>query len=354
MRLLALLVTLLIVLTACGDAQPPKAGPDSTAPKAGQEAFPAASHRVPDGFHQELCPDLRSKSSGLAIRLAVPDDYQVEVYKYRNSCRFVAELDRDFSVSMNSHESLRHYEEKWVDPDVGYEGDTGTGDIAYDADAEVYGDRRGELLTWGSNNDGLPLDNRLMQADGVRLAWHTPRGKSRRWAEELATVTASIGVVESQRGHLHRRRCHRDVHGPASADRRHRQLRRLLPPVPEGAGVAAPVRRDRPGPAPIGGGARRRASRAAQRRIGGARAGRGLLEQAAGGPADLGRGATAPHLGRSGGHLATGHDRPRRPARDVGRDAGPVAARRGCLRRLRRVGPAQSCTAFAIVTHMVR
>jgi hypothetical protein len=199
MRLPALLVTLLIALTACGDAQPPKGGPDSTAPKAGQEAFPAASHQVPDGFHEELCPDLRSKSSGLAIRLAVPDDYQVEVYKYRNSCRFVAELDRDFSVSMNSHESLRHYKEKWVDSNAGYEGDTGTGDIAYDAEAEVYGDRRGELLSWGSNNDGLPLDNRLMQADGVRLAWHTPRGKSRRWAEELVTVTASIGVVESQR-----------------------------------------------------------------------------------------------------------------------------------------------------------
>ena len=138
-------------------------------------------------------------SSGLAIRLVVPDDYRLETYKYRAGCRFDAALDRDFSVSMDSHESLRHYKEKWVDPDVGYEGDTGTGDIAYDADAEVYGGRRGELLTWGSNNDGLPLDNRLMQADGVRLGWYTPKGRAGRWAEELAVVTASIGVVETQR-----------------------------------------------------------------------------------------------------------------------------------------------------------
>ena len=29
----------------------------------------------------------------------------------------------------------------------------------------MFGERRGELLTWGSNNDGLPLDNRPTQAE---------------------------------------------------------------------------------------------------------------------------------------------------------------------------------------------
>ena len=199
MSLRPILVTLLMVLAACGNAHQPRGEPDTTAPPDGQRAFPAAEARVPEGYREELCPDLRATSSGLAIRLVVPDDYRVETYKYRAGCSFDAALDRDFSVSMDSHESLRHYKEKWVDPDVGYEGDTGTGDIAYDAEAEVYGGRRGELLTWGSNNDGLPLDNRLMQADGVRLGWHTPRGRSGRWAEELAVVAASIGVVETRR-----------------------------------------------------------------------------------------------------------------------------------------------------------
>lgn len=194
------LAPLLLVLGACGDdTAPPAGGPDSTAPPQGQQAFPAAQTRVPDGYTEDLCPDLRAEGSGLAIRVAVPDDYREEVTKDGHGCRFVADLDREFSVSMNSRETLRHYKEKGVDPDDGYEGDDGTGDITYDDDAAVYGKRRGELLTWGSNNDGLPLDNRLMQADGVRLGWYTPEGKSARWAKELAVVAASVAVVKTQR-----------------------------------------------------------------------------------------------------------------------------------------------------------
>ena len=302
---------------------------------------------MPDGYREELCPDLRATSSGLAIRLVVPDDYRLETYKYRAGCRFDAALDRDFSVSMDSHESLRHYKEKWVDPDVGYEGDTGTGDIAYDADAAVYGGRRGELLTWGSNNDGLPLDNRLMQADGVRLGWYTPKGRSGRWAEELAVVTASIGVVETQRD-----TCTADgatatytVPRPQTDDidnygdycylylRPRESLLRYaqVDPVPRRSveELAAALRR------------------AAQRRLGDARARCGRPRREAGRPARLGRGAAAPDLGRAGGHLAPGHDRPRRPPRDVGRDAGRVAPGTRRLHRLRQVRPARSCPALA-------
>ena len=194
-----MLAILLALATACGDEQSPGRGPDTRAPSSGQVTFPAAEEKVPDGYREEFCTDLRSKSSGLAIRLVVPEDYSIRTEKSGDSCFFAADLDRDFAVSMNSRTTVRSYQEKSISPADGYEGDEGTGDIAYDPDAAVFGERRGELLTWGSNNDGLPLDNRLMQADGVSLAWHTPKGKADRWAKELAVVTASIAVVESGR-----------------------------------------------------------------------------------------------------------------------------------------------------------
>ena len=195
---LLLFLALLALLAACGGAEPTDREPDSTAPSRVQTTFPAAETRVPDGYREELCPDLRAESSGLAIRLVVPDSYRSWSTKTGAACYFSGDLDRDFTISMDSHKSVRSYKEKSVDPNDGYEGDGGTGDIEYNADAPVFGERHGELLTFGSNNDGLPLDNRLMQADGVRLSWHTPKGKSEPWADELAAVTASIAVIESE------------------------------------------------------------------------------------------------------------------------------------------------------------
>lgn len=174
MRLPAFLVTLLIVLTACGDAHQPGREPDSTAPESGQETFPAADERVPAGYREELCPDLRVRSTGLAVRIVVPDDYRLEVSKYRNDCRFAAAIGRGFSVALDSRQAVRRYQETWVDPHVGYEGDTDTGDIAYAPDVAVYGDRRGELLTWGSNNDGLAARTpgcRRLHGVGAAQSW---------------------------------------------------------------------------------------------------------------------------------------------------------------------------------------
>jgi hypothetical protein len=194
-----LLAPLVAVLASCGDAVPTDRGPDSTVPSRGQTTFPAAEKRVPDGYVEELCPDLRRESSGLAIRLVVPEDYRLRAEKHHAGCYFSADLDRDFGVSMNTHQTVKTFQEKSVSPNDGYEGDDGVGDIVYHPDRAVYGERRGEVLTWGSNNDGLPLDNRVLQADGVRLSWHTPQGQAARWADELAAITASIAVVETRR-----------------------------------------------------------------------------------------------------------------------------------------------------------
>jgi hypothetical protein len=153
---------------------------------------------VPEGFSEELCPDLSRDRSGLALRIVVPDDY-VRGEKGGPGCYFQADLDRDLSVSMGSTGTLLRLKEKEIDPNAGYEGDDGVGDIEYVDDVPVLGRHRGELLTWGSNNDGLPLDNRLVQAAGVRLAWHTPQGKSARYADDLEVVTDSIAVVRTRR-----------------------------------------------------------------------------------------------------------------------------------------------------------
>ena len=191
---LALLLVVLAGLAGCGSTTPP-GGPASTAPGDGQETFAAADARVPEGYQEELCPDLRRTSSGLAIRVVVPVGYAARTEKSGAGCYFQAALDRDFSVSMDNRQTLRRYQERDVDPFSGDGGDDGTSDVYYEPDNPVYGERRGERLTWRSSNDGLPLDNLALQADGVRLFWHTPQGRSDRWAEQLAVVTASIAVV---------------------------------------------------------------------------------------------------------------------------------------------------------------
>jgi hypothetical protein len=184
-------------LAGCGDGTPAD-GPASTAPGGRQEVFAAADSRVPKGYREELCPDLRGASSGLALRLVVPADYAARTEKSGKGCFFQADLDRDFAVSMGSRHTLRRFQERNVDPFSGDDGDDGTSDVAYEPDVAVYGERRGERLTWPSSNDGLPLDNLALQADGVRLSWHTPRGRSDRWADQLAGVTASLAVVETE------------------------------------------------------------------------------------------------------------------------------------------------------------
>lgn len=184
-----------LLVTACGAET--DEGPRTTVGPDGQMTWDPADAAVPTGYHEELCPDLRQRGSGLALRLVVPDGYDAESGRSGAGCSFVADLDRDFSVSLGSEQSLRTFKEKSVDPDDGGEGDDGTSNIEYSPDQQVFGDRRGEVVTWDSNNDGLPLDNQIVQADGVRLAWYTPQGKAEKWAEELDTVMSSVSVVES-------------------------------------------------------------------------------------------------------------------------------------------------------------
>jgi hypothetical protein len=195
-----LVAGLLATVAGCTDDEdkPGLRRPDP-APSFHQTPFPPARGRVLSGFHQELCPDLRVDSTGLAIRLLVPDSYGEWTWKRGNACFFQAGLARDFTISLDAQGTVQRYKERLVDPVEGEEGDAGTERIEYQDDVAVYGGRRGELLTWWSYNDGLPLDSTLMQADGVRLAWHTAEGRSGQWADELATMTNSIAVVRTRR-----------------------------------------------------------------------------------------------------------------------------------------------------------
>src|SRR5690349_2575233 len=85
----ALLLLALTALTGCGDEVRPSR-PASTAPAGGQATFAAADPRVPDGYQEELCPDLRGDSSGLALRLVVPADYAGRTEKSGPGCYFQA------------------------------------------------------------------------------------------------------------------------------------------------------------------------------------------------------------------------------------------------------------------------
>lgn len=191
----AILVAALLV--SCGEDGPPEpTGPDD------REIWPPSTAEVPDGFHEELCPDLRDDGRSLSLRLVVPDEFE-EAGHDDGGCYFAADLDRSFSVSLGVEQSLETYKETAVDPDDGGEGDDGVSEIEYDADAAVFGDRRGELLTYDANNDGLPLDNRLVQADGVRLSWDTTRDEFEQTADQYDAVADSLAVIRSDEATCH-------------------------------------------------------------------------------------------------------------------------------------------------------
>ena len=195
----------LLPLTACdggdgGDGDrdvdgrtPPGAAPEPLAP------FEPARTRVPKGFHEELCPDLRRGSPGLTIRLVVPDSYGPRTEKTGGRCFFQGTLDRDFTISPTRGGSLAAYRDDVLRPDDGSEGDDGVDDVALESEVPVFGRHRGEVLTWWSYNDGLPLDNAVLQAAGVRIDWHTKQGTSDQWADELRVVTDSVAVVRGRR-----------------------------------------------------------------------------------------------------------------------------------------------------------
>jgi len=203
-RLRAAIAAAALLLTSCGGQG--QGGPSSTAPPVDQTTWPPADDAVPPNFHEELCPDLRPDGTGLALRLLVPDQYAAESIRSSTGCTFAAGIDRGLAVSLAVEQSLETFKEDSVDPDDGGGGDDGTSNIEYSPDETVLGDRRGELLTWDSYNDGLPLDHRVVQTDGVRLTWYTPQGQSDQWTSLLESVMASVSVVESGRATCHRGR----------------------------------------------------------------------------------------------------------------------------------------------------
>lgn len=124
----------------------------------------------------------------------LPDGFAPQ-WKEGSSCEFTSDIDNQVSLSIGPRTTLATVKRKNVDPDVGGEGDDGVSDVRYDADVPVFGERRGEALTFRANNDGLPIDIHEVQADGVYLRWDTPAGSWKRHAPQFAAMRDSIGVL---------------------------------------------------------------------------------------------------------------------------------------------------------------
>lgn len=202
MRSRALLaVTAAVALLASGctsDGGADSAGaPSGTAEHSRLRPFRAAEAAPPAGAEVVQCSDLRSRrNTGLAVRFVVPDGFTGGT-RDAGSCDFTGgSFARELTVSFGPMESLASVKERDLDPveDVG--GDDSVSDIAYAADVPVYGDHRGERLDYYCYCDGQDLDERVVQARGVRVHWTTPHGKDPR-EDEFDAVRAGLSLRRS-------------------------------------------------------------------------------------------------------------------------------------------------------------
>ncbi|HEY1133055.1 MAG TPA: hypothetical protein VGE77_00630 [Nocardioides sp.] len=205
---LTLLSVVALAATGCTTGGSDGAGPEpaprpsstSTAPApedaAAPHPFRAATRRLPSGYTRARCSDLRGRdNSGLAVSLAVPPGYEA-VSRDDTSCGFAAGFGREFYVAFGAGETLRREKESDVDPFVDTGGDDSVSDVRYAGDVAVFGRHRGESLAYYCYCDGQDLDQRIVQARGVRLSWTTRHARGEHRASFRA-ATASMSLRPS-------------------------------------------------------------------------------------------------------------------------------------------------------------
>jgi hypothetical protein len=197
-----LVVAAVLALAGCsGSVDPDPAVPDHpAAATVAPTPFAPQREAAPAGFHVEQCPDLRARgNTGLAVRLVVPDEFSSDVSRYRAGCSFTADLDRQLYLDIGPMETLAAYTGRNVTPFESDEGDDSISGVRLVDDLPVFARTTGEQLDYRPYNDGLPLQTRIMQANGLRLRWDVPDKRADRYAEQLAVITSSVGLVESRR-----------------------------------------------------------------------------------------------------------------------------------------------------------
>lgn len=201
-RGVALLLVTALAATGCtgdADSRGPAAEPAAARPPS-QEPFRAATAAVPPGYTLAQCSDLRrqDRNSGLAVRFVVPPGYH-PAGNDGASCRFAAGFGTEFSVGFDPPTTLESDKERNVDPFEAEGGDDSVGDIEYVDDVPVFGRHRGERLDYYCYCDGQELDERSVQARGVRLGWTTRHGKQAKHETAYDAVTSSMALVRSNR-----------------------------------------------------------------------------------------------------------------------------------------------------------
>ncbi|MBZ5740457.1 hypothetical protein [Nocardioides mangrovi] len=192
----ALLLAAVLLTAACTGDGGSEAG---TGPGVEQQPQPfrAADPTTPDGATVVQCSDLRSQhGTGMAVRFALPAEFGPGT-RDGGTCDFSGDgFGRELTVSFGPMESLASVKERDLDPDEDVGGDDSVSDIAYDEDVPVFGSHHGERLEWYCYCDGQDLDERVLQARGVRVHWTTPHRKDPRLAE-LDAVRAGLALVRS-------------------------------------------------------------------------------------------------------------------------------------------------------------
>lgn len=150
----------------------------------------------PSGSHVELCPRFEPRDVPRTVSLILPDGYRAQD-KSGGGCSFVADIDEGVSVTIAPRRTLADFKRRQVDPDLDSGGDDSVSDVEYQADVPVFGARRGERLDYYAYNDGLPIDTRIIQADGLRVAWNVPHESWPKHEAAFNQLTDSIGVLET-------------------------------------------------------------------------------------------------------------------------------------------------------------
>lgn len=174
-----------LLLAAALSPAAPTAARETQAP----QPFAAAN---PDPLAMR-CSDLSPHdNTGLAVSFQVPAGY-AEATRDDNACRVVGADFGGVGVIFGTLPTLATTKADDVDPYVGQGGDDGLEDVVYTSDVPVFGELRGERLSFYCFCDGQDTDVVMLQTHGVRLSWTTPHGQGPTDAE-LAAITDSVAL----------------------------------------------------------------------------------------------------------------------------------------------------------------
>jgi hypothetical protein len=185
-------LVLLLTTGACSGTSPRQK------PEPQASAYPAVfgdpATRPGPGTHRELCSRWERTGPPRTVSVNLPDRF-VERSKGREGCTFEARIGNGVQIDLHPGSSLASFLRQDIEPNVDVGGDVSFSNVEYAAGVPVFGDVRGEHLSYEAYLDGVQTDTHVVQARGVRMSWDAVID---RWAlerSEFEAATASLAVA---------------------------------------------------------------------------------------------------------------------------------------------------------------